>query len=63
MSKCSTCENAIFDMLWGEYKCTVRQHMIFHPELYKDCEHYKNGTPKESKTNADHEADLHNCEK
>ena len=58
MSKCSTCGNAIFNALWGEYKCTIRQHVIFQPELYKDCEHYNDGTPKESKENADYEANL-----
>lgn len=61
MSKCSTCENAIFDALWGAYKCSVRQHSILFPDLYEDCEHHKNGTPKESKANADYEANLQDC--
>lgn len=59
MSKCETCGNAIFDAFWGEHKCSVRGHMIYHKERYADCEHYKNGTPTQSKRNADYEANLY----
>lgn len=55
MAKCGTCANAIFDALWGEYKCSVRERVIFAHEVYKDCEYYKPGEPKESKRNKSYE--------
>ena len=59
MAKCETCRNAIFCAFWGEYKCAIREHMIYHPDLYADCEHYKEGKPMESKGNAQYEANLY----
>lgn len=41
MSKCSTCEYAKLDELWGEYKCKKLQHKIYKPEESENCEHYK----------------------
>lgn len=49
IQNCTTCENAIFDELWGEYKCKVRQTTI--PILLDstECSDYKKGTPEMSK--------------
>ena len=58
MSNCEKCKNAIFSALWGEYKCDVHKRMIFAPEMYEDCEHFAEGSPKESKENAEYEANL-----
>lgn len=46
--KCTACENAIFDPVWGEYKCSKKQRNV-KPELDADCPDYKEGKPKESK--------------
>lgn len=45
MIKCETCSNAIFDSLFGEYKCTLKQIKIYKDF---DCKDYKNGEPKET---------------
>lgn len=44
MIKCETCSNAIFDSLFGEYKCALKQIKIYKDF---DCKDYKNGEPKE----------------
>ena len=49
MNSCSTCEYAIFDELWGEYKCKIRQQRVYKPGKNIPCEWYKKGTPTESK--------------
>lgn len=49
MADCLTCENAIFDELWGEFKCKVREHRVYQPLGTKTCDHYKKGKPTESK--------------
>lgn len=59
MSKCATCSNAIFVALWGEYKCAVKQRVIFQPELFTDCTDYKKGEPRESKSNTDYTSELY----
>lgn len=53
MSKknCTTCANAIFDALWGEYKCKLYQHRIYNSEAIISCVDYKKSTPTESKKN------------
>ena len=65
MANCTTCENAIFDALWGEYKCSVYKRVSYSADfktmLVDGCKDYKNGTPKESKANADYKADLYDC--
>ena len=53
MDNCITCEHAIFDAVWGEYKCDVNAHRVLNPKWFK-CESYKEGKPKESKANADY---------
>lgn len=53
MQNCKICEYAIFDELWGEYKCEVRQCVTYNADyermLVDDCKDYKNGVPKKSK--------------
>lgn len=46
---CPNCANAVFDMVWGGYKCTVFQHAIFSVDDYIDCLKWKGGVPKKSK--------------
>lgn len=62
MENCKTCGRAIFDALWGEYKCDISKVITYDADfdrmLVGDCDHYKKGTPKESKKNADYEANL-----
>ena len=41
MNNCETCNNAIFDHVWGEYKCKVTQHRIYEPMENIDCSDYK----------------------
>ena len=49
MIKCTTCKKAVFDPLWGEYKCSVYQHTIYLPDKVEECPEYKQGEPKETK--------------
>ena len=37
MNSCKNCTNAIFDELWGEYKCKVYNHRIRDVYKYLDC--------------------------
>lgn len=57
MDNCKNCEHAIFDLLWGEYKCKVRQTNI--PILLNstECKSYKKGTPAVSKENENYTED------
>ena len=48
MNDCKNCANAVFDEVWGEYKCSVRNHRIYDVDKYIDCENHK---PKEKKKN------------
>ena len=41
--KCKTCENALFDGLWGDYKCKKTGYYVYG-DYPNDCE-YKEGTP------------------
>lgn len=64
MENCKTCEHAIFDAQWGEYKCEVYKRVTYNANsdvmIVKCGKNYKKGTPKESKINADYEANLLN---
>lgn len=40
-SNCVKCKHAIFDELWGEYKCAIRKLRIRNPEDYTSCKDYK----------------------
>lgn len=41
MKACKTCEHAVFDELWGEYKCKKKERRIYEPVKPEDCEFYK----------------------
>lgn len=49
MCECKNCKHGIFDPVWGEYKCRVRQHRIYKKPSIDICELYEKGTPTESK--------------
>ena len=49
--KCEDCTNHKFDELWGEYICLIRQHTIYNPQNYANCEFYKK--QKETKNKKD----------
>lgn len=50
MADCTECTYAVYDELWGEYKCTKKQINVFPTELYKDCKDYKKIDPKKKNT-------------
>lgn len=50
MGKCASCEYAVWDSTWGEYKCKIRSLRVYKPPM-DICEWYKKGTPSESKSN------------
>lgn len=52
---CKTCGKAIFDALWGDWKCSVHKRWCRKSELEKGCDEYKNGEPKESASNVEYE--------
>ena len=67
MLKCKTCSKALYNELWGEYKCSETKLYIYNPKLVEDCQGYKKGEPGKSKdyTNefgeviySDHEEDI-----
>lgn len=46
MKNCTNCKHAIFDEIWGEYKCTVYERTIEQPyDVEPCCKHIK-GVPK-----------------
>lgn len=47
--KCETCAHALFDKLYGEYKCSKSQLIVYDPANAEDCLEYKEGAPKTSK--------------
>lgn len=52
-SRCIDCKYAIFDEIWGDYKCSVKKHRVHNPEEYTDCKDYKKGTGTTSKRSDD----------
>lgn len=40
-SRCVDCEHAIFDELWGEYKCKIKKRRVEDPNEYTDCKTFK----------------------
>ena len=42
-SRCVEWEHAIFDEVWGEYKCRKKKHKIHKPDEYTDCKDFKKG--------------------
>lgn len=49
---CKTCAHAIFDELWGDYKCKVREIRVRVPE-HENCECYKR-KPKKGDSTCEH---------
>ena len=41
VSPCFTCEHAIFDERWGEYKCRHSEKYIYDAFKKTECEDYK----------------------
>lgn len=48
MANCVNCEHAIFDEVWGEYKCRIKEHVVYNYE-HVGCDSYKKGTPTPAK--------------
>lgn len=46
MGDYTTCVNALFDPVWGEYKCKVYESYIYRCDYCKDCPHYHKSKPK-----------------
>ena len=44
MNDCKNCANAVFDEVFGEYKCKIYQRRIRNVDKYIDCKSHK---PKE----------------
>lgn len=55
MGICNTCSNAVFEALWGEYKCGLNQ--VTYNNLVV-CGDYKKGQPQDSKKNEDYYTEL-----
>jgi hypothetical protein len=49
MKDCTNCANALFDEVWGEYKCKEVCHVIYDTDGQVDCIYYKKGKPGISK--------------
>lgn len=41
MNSCKNCANAIFDEVWGEYKCKVYERYIRNCKKHVDCENHE----------------------
>lgn len=48
MQTCETCGNAIFDSIWGQYKCGKRKRTVNIVMDADECKYYKKGEPKPS---------------
>lgn len=57
MPNCTNCSNAIFDTVWGEYKCSIYKRTVYNHEVI-GCKYYNEGQPKESIDNASYQANL-----
>lgn len=51
MENCKTCKNAIFDEIWGDFKCKHSHLVVYNPEDVNGCVHYEKGKPKISENN------------
>ena len=49
MNSCKNCTNAIFDEVWGEYKCKVHEHRIRDVDKYLDCPKHESNKKEENK--------------
>lgn len=44
MNTCKNCEYSIFDEVWGEYKCKVKNRIIYIPRSEYTCKNWKEKT-------------------
>lgn len=64
MSLCQSCSRAIFNQLWGEYRCRIddksNPHAVIVPHEVTECDGYKKGEITISKNDEveDDEEDL-----
>ena len=49
MDSCKNCANAIFDEVWGEYKCKVRNIRIYDVDEQITCPDHKKSKSTEEK--------------
>lgn len=49
MGNCKTCANALFNQLWGDWKCKISGLYCYDPSKNEGCEDYKQGVPAVSK--------------
>lgn len=49
MGNCTNCGHAIFDPIYGDYKCNIYEITIYKPDTKIGCERYEKGTPITSK--------------
>lgn len=54
---CPTCGHAIFDALWGVYKCDVKTRAV-DDNIDDPCKDYKEGKPRASLGNKIYESNL-----
>lgn len=47
MENCKNCEHAVFDDVWGEYKCKATNHRIYILLDSSECPSYKKKKEKE----------------
>lgn len=52
MIYCKNCSNAIFDPVFGEYKCSITQTVVYEISLIS-CDNYEKGIPETSKETPD----------
>lgn len=46
MQDCTECTHAIFDEVWGEYKCDVHKRYVKDFDKNTKCVHYEKGSKK-----------------
>ena len=44
---CQTCKHALFNELWGDWKCKIGKHFIWHHVI--ECPNFVIGEPEVSK--------------
>lgn len=56
MNNCKNCSNAIFNQLWGEYRCDANDRTCTRSELTEGCPYWKEKTneKRNEKGNTEH---------
>lgn len=47
MSNCKNCKHSLFDILWGEYKCDVDEHVLYILLDAEECPNFESKTDNE----------------